>query len=85
MLCVEESVIEEGAPLYALGWAFDHEGVPVLRNAPGRELMLSTLTDAQLRELIDARSTLRLSLLVCGCVCAVAGVLMLGIGIIMAL
>ena len=84
-LSVEESVIDEGALLYVLGWALDHEGVPVLRNAPGRKLILSTLTEAQLRELIDARSTARLILLLCGCVSAVTGVLMIGIGIIMAL
>lgn len=84
-LCVEESVIEEGSPLYAIGWAQDQSGVLVLCNAPSQQLMLSTLTEAQLRELINRRSTLRHALLISGCVAAVAGVLMIVIGVALAL
>jgi len=84
-LCVEESVIEDGAPLYVLGWAMVHEGVPVLRSAPGRELTLSTLSEAQLLELIHARSTLRTVLLVCGCLSVGAGVVMLVLAVVTAL
>ncbi|MBW2458197.1 MAG: hypothetical protein JRI68_27075 [Deltaproteobacteria bacterium] len=84
-LCVEESVIDDGAPLYAIGWAFDHEGVPVLRCAPGKELTLSTLTEAQLLELIHGRSTLRTVLLVCGCLSLVAGVVMIVLAIVTSL
>jgi hypothetical protein len=84
-LSVEDSVIEEGATIYALGWPFDHQGVLVLRHDPGRELLLSSLTETQLSGLLGARATGRRILLLSGCACLIGGLVMIAIAIVTSL
>lgn len=82
-LTVVESVIAEGEQLYVLGWAYDHNGVMCLRNhPPDHELMLSTLSEAQLVELMGGRAKWRAGLLGCFGGTAVLGLLLLLAGVL---
>lgn len=56
VLSVEAREIEEGAPLYALGWVFEHDGVMVMREKPDCEMFISTLSESQLTELLAGRA-----------------------------
>lgn len=81
-ILVDSREIALGSHIYALGWASLPDGIVCMRQAPGRQLVLSTFNEQQLLDILGSRAGALRIFTVMSLACTAIGALLIVVGLV---